>query len=32
LFEDGGKTALGVLTNIATGAMAIVADIYQQVM
>lgn len=32
LFEDGGKTALGVLTNIATGAMAIVTDIYQQVM
>lgn len=29
--EDGGKTALGILENLATGAGAIIADMYQQI-
>lgn len=31
LIGDGGKTAMGFLANLATGAMAIITDIYQQV-
>ncbi len=31
MLSDGGKTALGVLANIATGAAGIIADIWQQV-
>lgn len=31
LFADGGKTALGVLQNLATGAAAIVTDIWKQI-
>lgn len=31
LLSDGGKTALGILENLATGAGAIITDMYQQI-
>ena len=31
LLSDGGKTAMGFLSNLATGAMGIITDIYQQI-
>ena len=31
VFADGGKTALGFLENLASGAMGVITDIYQQI-